>query len=735
MLHLDTPIAVSLLVGLGLLLVALPLIFYRAYRGMLGRGLLLRLTGLRLLAGLLLLALLLNPYRTHETPDAAEFKVALIADASGSMETEDCRGDRSRLQVVQQALQLGDSGSLLKRLGHRYQSLPFLATEKPHAFHGRAVESLPGSTALGDVLSETLNDFPQGRLGAVVLLSDGASNTGTPPLEVAKTYRKRQIPITCIGIGETSQPGDVSLRFVTIPEKGTKDHTLTLSCELRNTLAQPFMAEVELASDGVPLAKQQITIPAGGDPVTLPFETRPHLAGMHVYSLRLTSPAPGDHQAETDIDFAAVKIAEPDQFKILYLSGAPNWEHKFIRNLAQANEQLSLASVIQTGPQSYHVSGLPEGELPADQGFPEESALFNTFDVLMLDLRILNLLSPKAVQSLENFAANRGGGLLFFGPLPADSANLPEAIRPLLPVLASQEKILKGKRSLQFDPNQIFRRDPAGVLKSYPAPYLPGESPLQKISAFRKGASSAAFMPTADESGDNSQLPILVAQRYGSGRTAMIATESTWRWTLGSDLGQKQHETFWNNLLIWLGSASRPRMQAVFAGKTVTVGTESDLALDLRSQDFQPSQDARVEAIVTAPSGKSQSLTIPLAGDLPGRYSVPFAPEEAGAYSVSASIKFGDETQQMNARFLAARAGVESRQTAYNEELLRNIARISGGQFFRYTELDQIDELPLNPHLPTRLQKHYLGHTWWVMATLLGLLLLDLWTRRRYGLK
>jgi hypothetical protein len=176
-------------------------------------------------------------------------------------------------------------------------------------------------------------------------------------------------------------------------------------------------------------------------------------------------------------------------------------------------------------------------------------------------------------------------------------------------------------------------------------------------------------------------------------------------------------------------------MQAVFAGKTVTVGTESDLALDLRSQDFQPSQDARVEAIVTAPSGKSQSLTIPLAGDLPGRYSVPFAPEEAGAYSVSASIKFGDETQQMNARFLAARAGVESRQTAYNEELLRNIARISGGQFFRYTELDQIDELPLNPHLPTRLQKHYLGHTWWVMATLLGLLLLDLWTRRRYGLK
>jgi len=87
------------------------------------------------------------------------------------------------------------------------------------------------------------------------------------------------------------------------------------------------------------------------------------------------------------------------------------------------------------------------------------------------------------------------------------------------------------------------------------------------------------------------------------------------------------------------------------------------------------------------------------------------------------------------ARFLVRPGGAETRNPAYHEKTLRDIARITGGRFWTYRELAQIRRIPVSVKVPVKTVRQSWCENWVYLGLLLLVLGYDWYFRRRLGLK
>lgn len=683
------------------------------------------ITTLRLVALALVGVLLLQPYREDRQPDRDAFRTVLLLDTSASMTVQDLADGRSRLEAVRGAVESGPDRdpSLVERLGEtcRIEVRAFAETSRP-VRPGAPLPLTPGRTALGDVLAQTLDETAGPPLGAVLVLSDGHSNHGSPPTEVGKLCRARGIPVSCIGVGESRQPDDVRVRFAAGTSKGRKGEPLTLDVVLENRFGHPVSTRLTVSDSQGVAAEKEVTVPAGATQRE-PLQVTPWRAGFVSYTARV-APVPGDRQLDTDVDFAGVEVSEPDRFNLLYLGAHVGWEYRFLRVLCDAHPQLALAAVIQTGMASFYQTGLNAGDEGRLSGFPTDPDLINRFDAVVLDARVLDALGAKGLEALVGFVDRRGGGLLVLGP----AENAPEALRDLLPVPPVPAGSLSRRERLETSRDFVFTEDPGHVLADGAGLVVPPGGPVWLTSALKRSARSATTLR-------GSNVSALSAQSYGSGRVAYLGLETSWQWRLASSAGERSHSAFWHALLVWLASTGKPRLRMLADGAKAGVGEPVALDVDVLGRDFLPAPDARITATVTAPSGAATEVALDASTETPGRYAAVFFPDEAGEHRVAYRIEAPSGDLSREGHFLARRTGVETEDTTYREDVLRDLSRVTGGTFLSYREMDSLTRLPLSSAVPMKLARLYWTRHGILIAALAAALGAEWFLRRRFGLK
>lgn len=680
---------------------------------------------LRLAALILLTLLLLRPYRRERLPDRDGFRVAVLVDASQSMGVGDIRGGRKRIDIVREAVRSTETGSLVQRLGKRYRLDLMSFAESVRMIHpGAPVPYMPGRTALGDALRYVLAENSPAPLGAVLVLSDGHGNAGESPVEAGKLYRARGIPISTVGIGDSRRMGDVRVRFADEHLTCRKGDDIELRVIVENQFDNAKTTWLTVGDGADFVVRRKVSIP-GGERRLERIRVAPWRAGFLSYSARI-DPVKGDTRSDDDVDYAGVEVREPDTFKILFLGAHMDWEYRFLKILADHNEQVSLAAVIRTGPTSVYQVGLEgeSGEEGRCEALPRDAATFNRFDAILFDTRAAPLLGTAGVEALVNFVDHRGGGLLLVGP----QDGLPQPLLDVLPIPVTPAGHLRRKERLDVNPDFIFDHDPTGSLQTPGGlPLYPGDtlwlSPVLKRSA-RRGAGVRG-----------SEATVLSAQSYGSGRCAFLGMESTWRWRLGDAGAESGYTAFWNALLVWLSSSSRQRVQTSLDGSKVGIGETVVLDVDVLGRDFLPSTQAQVVATVKPPSGEEQEIRLDPSIETPGRYTGVFFPEDAGEYTVEYRIETAEETLTKKAHFLARKVGRETEDTRYREDVLRDLVRITGGRFVGYRDMGHLTEVPLSREVPVKISKRYWADHVWVLLCLAGVLAAEWFLRRRLGLK
>jgi hypothetical protein len=692
----------------------------RTYRlGMLACGL------VALLAALLLL---MQPMQVQRTPETGSFRCVVLADQSLSMETRDGGDAQARSNALSELLAARPPA--LNTLAGQGRLEYYGFAEDSHALafaNGRPLlETLPGRTALGSNLHQLLSDAEKGlALGAVVLLSDGRNNSGEAPMEVAKRYRAKGIPISCVGFGSARAPWDLSISTRQDSLRVQRDQSFTVDATVTNHFPEPKTVVITAADRGMVMAEKTIEVPANAS-VDTALTLSASNAGFHTYALRL-QPTPGDSRPDNDVDFIGVDVQEPPTLRVLYLGGGLDWEWRFLRQLAENNEQLRFSAIIQLGPGSFYHSGLSDEQCKESLAFPDKTTFYRDFHAVILDARAAPAISADGIKALESFVANKGGGLLLRGPLDL----LPPTLAAIIPQHLPGGRVVVPALRLEPNPDFIFNRDFAGILRTGRGLWLPHNTPLWVAGELKRAARVALALPYASQS-----MPALAAQGYGAGRAATMAVESTWRWRLGDNSRDELHQVFWTHLLTWLGEVGKAQVRMHCRGVKAPLGDELAIDISVLGADFLPAPDAQLNARITAPDGSERQIPMEPAPDEVGRYTALYIPTQPGEHQVLYEVRLPEQPLlESGTSFVARQSGIEAEDSSFNEALLRDIARVSGGDFFTPEEFRRARRVPLATSIPMRTTTRPLASSWLLFAVLSGALLLLWWSRRRIGLK
>ncbi|MEA2013095.1 MAG: vWA domain-containing protein [Verrucomicrobiota bacterium] len=678
---------------------------------------------------MLFLFIFLNPYYKYSKPDKETFTIAVLADCSGSMGIADCDG-KKRLEILKKLV--GQENSWLSTWNSQknYQLRKFSFSNKLSFLSKTDPSLLPGNTAIGENMTSIINEFAnESTPGALILFSDGTENFGKNATDVAKIYSKKEIPVTCIGIGGKNLPEDISVNFTKIPKKTAKGIPTKIQVEIKSTFKKESSISIQLKESGVLI--NQKTIRIANSKEKLSFLFTPTHAGLNELLIEAHS-TNKESIMENNFDFTSIKVTEPPVQQILYLSPYFSPEYKFLQRLCHKNKGLELSAIIRSSKTNtayrYNIEEKTIKKKKSLFQFPQE--YLTQYDVIIADLNITSFLSEKDIEKIKIFVEKRGGGLLFTGKYNKNSP-----FNTLLPIKQEKttEQINKSPKNISFpDFSQLFSQNNSNEINTASPKKgllaIPAETVFFTNKYLKRGAKPIIQI--------NSILPVAAIQNYGAGRTAWLGTKNTWNWYLNSDAQKTSYTTFWKKLLRWLASTSQKRIQCQFNNKKLELGNPIKLNTKIFDIGFKPDSNSTVEISIKSPKGEKYSSILSASRKIVGTYSGTFIPRETGKYEFNLTAQHQDlPPKKLQGAFIAVKKGPEFKKLTPNYSLLKDVARISAGKYLHYKNINSLKNLKLSKNLPMIAKRIYPFQKIFFMLLLLFLLLTECFLRRRIGLK
>ena len=271
-----------------------------------------------------------------------------------------------------------------------------------------AAEALAGltfdedATALGDALTETLTAWRGTPIAGVLLVTDGASNSGSNPLAASHVAAADRVPVFAYGTG---LPQAHDLRVVSVTAAPVA--FLGESTEVRATVrlqGYPFGTAVHISLRKGDKVLEEQTVKPGTEGTDLTFRFVPDAVGPQELSV-VADPLDGEVETANNSTTTTVRIVD-QKAKLLYIEQHPRWDFRFIANALKDDRRVELKCHVIEGERG--IAG-DEGKIFLD-ALPEAAEL-------------LNPVMEK--QTLESLAAETKGKFL----AESDLAKLPELLK------------------------------------------------------------------------------------------------------------------------------------------------------------------------------------------------------------------------------------------------------------------------------------------------------------------
>lgn len=504
----DTAPLVDWWLIIALAAVALPLAVLALWRR--GRGAWLRLC---LILGLL--AVLINPIASEENRRALTDIAVVAIDRSASQRVTD---------------RPAQTDAALAALRERLASLPDLE-----------IREVPiGSDARGTpvvaTVQQALGDIPRDRLAGVILLSDGRAADIPPPEAMGAAGPITSAPFHLLATG---RPGERDRRLTVLeaPSYAVVGKPVPIRIRIddgepgeRPADAATAQATVAMSIDGgIPTTR---VVPVG-EPVTL--EMTPDKRGPNVVELTV---AAGPAELTPVNNDAIVTInGIRDRLRVLLVSGEPHMGERAWRNILKSDPSVDLVHfTILRPPQKQDATPVMELSLiafPTRELFEEK---LDEFDLVIFDrYRQRGILPANYLANVVNYVEE--GGALMIAASPEGDAPLSLYESALASILPARPR--GPDLTVPFRPALTAdgRRHPVTAL--LPNAGKPGEEAgwgrwlrMSDVEA----RSGNVVMTGADGK------PLLILDRVGKGRVALLASDEAWLWQRGYEGGGPQAE-------------------------------------------------------------------------------------------------------------------------------------------------------------------------------------------------
>ncbi len=461
-----------------------------------------------------------------------------------------------------------------------------------------------GGTLLMSRLAEAVAEEPRARLAGAILLTDG---------QVHDLLRAPDMPAP-LHVLLTGHDTDWDRRLIVrnAPAFAILGEELVLTLRIEDQGRVPEglgdRATLEISVDGA--EPEEFSVPVGEDlslPVVLPH------GGMNV--IQFTVPVAEAELTDRN-NSAVVQInGVRDRLRVLLVSGEPHPGERTWRNLLKSDSSVDLVHFTILRPPEKQ-DGIPVNELSLI-AFPTRELFMDKvdeFDLIIFDrYRLRGILPALYLENVRNYAEKGGAVLIAAGPDFASADSLYRSpLGQAIPAAPTGRVIEEGFRPQISDLGQ--RHPVTEGLEDY-APKGPDGPQWGRWFRLIDTQTTSGVTVMTDES----DRPLLVLDRVGEGRIALMASDQAWLWNRGYEGGGPQLELL-RRLAHWMmkePELEEESLSATAAGQSMTV-TRRTLTEGARDVE------------ITGPDGTVTVL--PMEELSPGRFVTEFDGPEIGLY-------------------------------------------------------------------------------------------------------
>jgi len=634
---------------------------------------------------LLMLAVVLivvwQPALVSERLLSGENAVAIMLDTSGSMTFNE--GGATRMDQAQ-ALLTPDS---LAGIADIYNILPYGFADSANTMDAFSILPDPGTaTNLGQSVLQTLRQASGASLGAVILVSDGADNSGAISQSELSEIASFGVPIHSVGIGRESIPEDLELSEILLPEKALPGTTLSARVAIRHD--QGGSARVKVYDGDTFLTTQDIVL--GNDQnMTLAFVDI-EVPEPGQLDLRFTLDPINNESNLANNTRSRVVDVEESRYKVLYVEGEPRWEYKFLQRALNDDPSIQLSTLLKVTPNKYYRQGIESPE-QLENGFPEERAELFNYDALIIGSLNAAELTSEQHAMIRDFVSDRGGSLMMLAGLNGLGLGgwgetvvneiLPSRLNADNAAFVREKAPVTLTDSGRLAPMLQFSDSESENERLWSE--LPEIADHQQLGPLRPAATTLLGVNV-----EGRIQPLLVTQPYGKGQSYIMATGGTWRWQMSLPVADMRHETFWRQLTRGL-VANSPRP---FELTSRVQNEEISVRAQVRDPDAEENQGLEISAVVSSENSDVVSLDLQPVPGQPGVYEASFTPNQTGLYSIEAISRVGESLVSATTTAVRYDEGQEIFNVRQNRPLLERISLLTGGQYWSPEQWDEIPE-------------------------------------------
>ncbi|SNR38339.1 glutamine amidotransferase [Puniceibacterium sediminis] len=485
-------------------------------------------------------------------------------------------------------------------------------------------------TLLMSALNAALAEEPRARIAGILLLSDGRLHD----LERAPNL---PAPMHLLMTGRETD-WDRRLIVRNAPAFAILGEPVTLTVMVEHEGAGPTagVTPLEISVDGG--EPQVFNIPTGEAfelPVTLPH------GGRNVIQFSVPE---ADGELTDRNNTALVQInGVRDRLRVLLVSGEPHAGGRTWRNLLKSDSSVDLVHFTILRPPEKQ-DGVPVTELsliafPTRELFLEK---IEDFDLIIFDrYKRRGILPSIYLDNVRNYVEQGGALLIAAGPDYASADSLYRSpLSSILPAEPTARVVDEGYRPAITDLGQRH----------------PVTSGLLGADTWGRWMRQIEVTPTPESevvmSGADDR-PLLILDRVGEGRVALMASDQAWLWSRGFEGGGPQLDLL-RRLAHWMMKEPELEEEALFAeatGQTMRI--------------IRRTLSDKVGAVtVTRPDGSTEEVELKEVS--PGRFEALFDGPDIGLYRLSE----GDQTAVIG---LGPAAPREFEQTIATGELLEPV--------------------------------------------------------------
>ncbi len=740
---------------------------------------------LRVAVIVLVLFIALDPSVVAERFRPGEQFVLLLFDDSQSMKIEGQSGQSrgERLLESYGAVSAEFEGSLRRK--HQVARYRLGAGIEPLQSMSKLEFDQRESDLTGGV-AQAFADMEGAHVSAIIAFSDGVYQTSNDFVAIEDV--PDSAPVFTVGVDSESNWRDIELGRISVSRTDFDKSPVVLDVDIHSTGLAGREALVEAAVNGARVVKsERITISEDDQDQQVRLEFIPDRPGWLEYEARVSLIEVAAPVETPEVAIPEDRIKENNarrfvvdnrdkEYQILYVSGRPNWENKFVRNALEEDKQLKMTTLIciSTAARKFEFRGRETSVVnPLFEGFSEDvdSPRYDEAQFVSIGENAAELKSgyPITVEELfeydliiwgdiekayfnntqmevtRDYVEKRGGNLLILGGPKSFtngeySGTLLEGMLPVVLYEASDDPSIREKRQFTAYPTIEGRLGGSWSLDAdelsdtqlwQEMPRLFG---LDLFPLLRPGATVLAEA-RLDGAGEEAQ-PLFALQRYGEGKCAILATSDTWQWQMRLDTEDDRHERLWRQVVRNLvhdtpeSTFLRGKQDAYAQGAPV------DLDFVICDETFDRREGLRTSVTLTTPNNQELALSVDESIQEAGLYSSRFTPEETGVYNlVLSSLNEKDETVgTLSEAFLVEPDRREFQMAQHNPDFLRELAESTGGEL---VPLGELAALAQRIPLPERDDAdELLLHIWHLpgfYVALVIMLALEWYLRRRRG--